>query len=116
MSIRDHLLLKGELLEAMTGRAITSTGDFDIFKLKLAAQWIIADEYFKGLNKYDKQCFMREVEIKEMALEDGGGVEDSVSAFQFDLSNILNKYIQEEYVQQMQPILDNYWEEQNYDG
>ena len=116
MSIRDHLALKDELLEQMTERAVKSVGDFDISKLKLTDQWMIANEYFKDLDKHDKQCFIREVEIKDMVLNDGEGVEDAISTFQFDLSNILNKHIQEKFVDQMQTTLNNYWEEQNYDG
>lgn len=116
MSIRDHLELKDELLEAMTERAITSTGDFDIFKLKLTDQWCIANEYFKCLDRYDKDCFIREIDTTDLGLNDGEGVEDAVSAFQLELSNNLNKHIQDKFVEQMQPILDNYWEEQNYDG
>ena len=108
-------LLEAELLEAMAGRAITSTGDFDIFKLKLTDQWIIADEYFKGLDRDDKESFMREVRIDELVLKVGEGVEGAVSDLQFDLSDILNRYIQENFVPQMQPTLDDYLAAKEYE-
>lgn len=115
MSIRDHINLKDELLEAMTERAITSTGDFDIFNIKLLDQWCIADQYLKDLDVYDKHCFMREVGLSGLALVEGEGIDEAVGAFKDDLSNLLNRHIQEKYVPQMQPMLDAYWAAKEYE-
>lgn len=115
MSIIDHINLKDELLEAMTERAITSTGDFDIFNIKLLDQWCIADQYLKDLDVSDKHCFIREIDVSVLALVEGEGIDEIVGAFKDDLCINLNKHIQEKFVPQMQPILDNYWKEREYE-
>lgn len=116
MNIRDYPALKDELIEQMVAKAITSTGDFNIWAATFLNQYCLSDCFLQGMDDYDKHCAMSAVIISQVLVEKGEGIDEAVESFKLDLNNHLIAEIQEHFISQMQPILDNYWEEQNYDG
>jgi hypothetical protein len=91
----------------MTSRAVTSTGDFDVFRTKHDDRRELAS------------CYMQEMDrdqLDEISVEvDIGSMEDVtlmsvVGQYEIELTAQLLCQIQANFVDQMQSTLDEYWE------
>ena len=111
MNINDYPLLREELLAVMTSRAAISTGDFDIYKVKQSDKEDLVSCYLEDMEEDDANITLT---VDFGCLSDRSL--DSVGTmFKLDVVNNLISEIDDHFVEQMQPALDSYWDDQRHE-
>jgi len=111
MNIRDYPTLKDELLEAMVFRGIDETGDFDIFRLSLIRQGSMTDIFIGDMEDDDRLeiCF-DDIQHPD-SFQNERGLDDVVNALRLNIINHLISKINDTFLDQMQPVLDQFYKE-----
>lgn len=113
--IDDYPNLKDELLDQMVAKAITITGDFFTFQAKCLDQRSLAHYFLIDLSEDEKKDFASEIDVSKIALDSDAGLDQVSFAFGCELQNMLIDHIQENFVDQMQPYIDEYWATKEYE-
>jgi len=115
MNINDYPLLKDELIKQMVAKAISSTGDFFTFKASLTDQVEMVDCYIEDMSEEEKREALANLDVSELVIKDDDAMKDIKAAIDYWLSCKLRVEIQDNFVDQMQNELDEYWAEARYD-
>lgn len=112
MDINDYPLLKDELLKQMVAKAISSTGDFFTFKASLTDQVEMVDCYVEDMSAEEKREALCKVNTSELTVGNHSAMKDLSHAIEYWLMINLRVEIQDNFVDQMQNELDDYWAEE----
>ena len=113
--IDNYPNLKDELLDQMVAKAITITGDFFTFQARCLDQRSLAHYFLIYLSEDEKKEFASEIDVSKIALDADAGLDQVSFAFGCELQNMLLDHIQENFVDQMQNYIDEYWASKEYE-